>query len=195
MLKKLLLASVGLCWASSSYSDSISQYYGYTGNAAQGGLNWSMGQVLPTPPGLSINGVLYSYTIRKQLEDSVSVNVQNENATGTGYVFREQDDWLPGSQDGTEIRKLIGVGSIHRSQWGDGSITVDGNGSVEDPNVVYTYTVDPCYDPQFSPQCPGYEVVVPDIETFDYEIYDASVHTQNKPYNPDDELYEDEEPE
>lgn len=194
MLNRLLWVLVGFCWASSSYSEeSISPYYGQTRNAAQGGLNWSMDSVFPAPPGLSVNGVLYSYTIRKQLEDSVSVHVQNEDALGTGYVFRETDDWLPGSQDGTQIRKLIGVGSIHRDRWGDGSIQVEGNGSVEDPNVLYTYTVDPCYDPQFSPQCPGYKVIIPDIETVDYDIYDATQDAYTEQYNPDDELYDDDE--
>ena len=152
-----------------------------------------MENILPTPPGLSINGVLYSYTIRKQLDDSVTVHVQNENATGTGYVFRETDDWLPGSQDGTEIRKFTGVGSIHRDRWGDGSIEVEGNGSVEDPSVLYTYTVDPCYDPQFSPQCPGYQVIVPNIETVDYDIYDVTQDAYIEQYNPDDEVYDDDE--
>ena len=168
MLKRLLLALVALCWASYSYSESISPYYGYTGNAAVGGLGWSMDDILPTPPGLDIQAVIYSYTIRKQLEDSVSVNVQNENASGTGYIFRQTDDWLPGSKDGTEIRKVIGVGNIHRSLWGDGSIDVEGPGSVENASVVYTYKVDPCYDPQFDPNCPGYQTPQVDVPEIDY---------------------------
>ena len=151
-------------WAHSSYSESITPYGGQTGNAAAGGLTWSMGSVLPEPPGLSINGVIYNYTIRKNVDDSVTVNVQNENALGPGYIFRETDEWLPGSLDGTEINKVVPVNpDIHRSHWGDGSIAVDGNGSVDNPTVLYTYTVDPCYDPQFDPNCPGYEVQVPDI--------------------------------
>jgi hypothetical protein len=127
-----------------------------------------MDDILPTPPGLDIQAVIYSYTIRKQLEDSVSVNVQNENAAGTGYIFRQTDDWLPGSQDGTEIRKVIGVGNIHRSLWGDGSIDVEGPGSVENASVVYTYKVDPCYDPQFDPNCPGYQTPQVDVPEIDY---------------------------
>ena len=195
MLKKLLFSVALVCWGSYSYSDGITPYYGQTNNAAQNGLTWDMGTVLPTPPGLSINSVLYSYTIRKALEDAVTVDVQNQNATGTGYIFRETDQWNPGSQDGTDIRKIIGVGSIHRDYWGTGSIDVTGNGSVEDARVLYTYTVDPCYDPQFSPQCPGYKVVVPNIEQFNYELYDATADAQMTQYNPDDELYENEEAE
>jgi hypothetical protein len=177
-----------------SYSDSIAPYYGQTGNAAGNGLNWTMGDVLPTPPGLDINAVIYNYTIRKQTEDSVTVHVQNENANGTGYIFRETDEWKPGSLDGTQINKVVGVGTVHRDLWGDGSIVTEGNGSVEDPTVVYTYRVDPCYDPQFDPNCPGYKVPVPNVPEVDYEIYDATAGDADQAqYNPDDELYEDEE--
>jgi hypothetical protein len=164
VLKKLSLLVALVFWAHSSYSESITPYGGQTGNAAAGGNTWSMGSVLPEPPGLSINGVIYNYTIRKNVDDSVTVNVQNENALGPGYIFRETDRWLPGSLDGTEINKVVPVNpGIHRSHWGDGSIEVDGNGSVDNPTVLYTYTVDPCYDPQFDPNCPGYQVQVPDI--------------------------------
>lgn len=153
-----------------------------------------MGEVLPTPPGLDINTVIYNYTIRKETEDQVDVYVGNENANGTGYIFREHDEWRSGSLDGTEINKVIGVGSVHRDLWGDGSIEVQGNGSVEDPNVIYTYRVEPCYDPQFNPGCPGYKPPVPDITTVEYDIYDATAEDANQTqYNPDDELYEDEE--
>jgi len=177
-----------------SYSDSITPYYGYTGNAAANGLNWSMGEVLPTPPGLDINAVIYNYTIQKQTEDSVTVHVQNENAAGTGYIFRETDEWRPGSLGGTQINKVVGVGSVHRDAWGDGSIQVEGNGSVTDPNVVYTYKVNPCYDPQFDPNCPGYQTPVPDVPEVSYEIYDATAgDAEQVQYNPDEELYDEEE--
>ena len=195
MLKKLLLWAVLVCSASYSYSDSITPYYGTTGNAVTDqSLRWSMGNVLPTPPGLDINAVIYRYTIRKETGEEVIVNVQNENANGTGYIFRETDEWKPGSLDGTQINKVVGVGSIHRDLWGDGSIEVQGNGSVEDANVIYSYKVTPCYDPQFDPNCPGYQVQVPDIAQVDYDIYDATAGDADQAqYNPDDELYEDEE--
>ena len=174
MLKKLLLLAWVVLLPSYSYSESIAPYFGNTPNAAANGHTWDMGVVLPAPPGLSINGVLYNYTIQKNTEDSVTVNVQNENATGTGYIFRETDEWKPGSLGGTEINKVIGVGSVHRSLWGDGSIDVQGNGSVTDANVIYTYTVDPCYDPQFDPNCPGYKVPVPVMPEPDYAEVDVS---------------------
>src|SRR5210317_1228616 len=175
MLKKLLLMGVLVFWPSYCYSESIQPYFGTTPNAAAGGNSWIMNNVLPTPPGLDINGVIYNYTIQKNVDDSVNVHVQNENANGTGYIFRETDEWKPGSLGGTEIRKVVPVvPNLSRELWGNGSIQVEGPGSVEDPNVIYMYTVDPCYNPQFDPNCPGYEIPVPVIATPEIEIYDAT---------------------
>jgi hypothetical protein len=164
-------------YSSYSYSEDITPYFGTTGNAAAGGHSWSMGTVLPTPPGLDINTVIYDYTIQKDVDDSVNVHVQNENANGTGYIFRETDEWKPGSLGGTEIRKVVPViPNIPRSAWGDGSIEVEGNGTVEDARVVYSYKIDPCYDPQFDPNCPGYITPTPpEIEVFDVStLYDVT---------------------
>lgn len=133
-----------------------------------------MENVLPDPTGLSIDNVIYSYRIEKETGDYVTVFVYNENADGSGYVFREQDDWKPGSLSGTQINKVVPLGRLHRDLFGDGGIEVQGDGSVYDANVIYTYRVDPCYDPQFDPNCPGYELQIPDIyDGSDIEIYDA----------------------
>ena len=193
MSKKLLLLAVLVYWVQSSYSESIAPYYGYTGNAASGGNTWSMDTYLPSDiPGLDINGVIYNYTIQKQLQDSVTVNVQNENANGTGYIFRETDEWRPGSLGGTQINKVVPVVPSNRSLWGDGSIEVEGNGSVTDPTVVYTYRVDPCYNPQFDPNCPGYEVPMPSPPA-EIDVYDP-LNDPNVTFNREneDEVYEDE---
>ena len=178
-----------------SYCNSVVPYYGSTGNAAANGLQWSMSDVFPAPPGLSVQNVIYSYTVRKAENDALDVYVQNKNALGEGYIFREKDSWLPGSQDGTQINKAVPVLNIPKEAWGDGSIELDGKGSVEDPNVVYTYQVDPCYDPQYSPNCPGYQTPIPDIEEVSYDVYDASEDVNNVQYNPDDRIYEEEEKE
>jgi|TARA_A200000159_G_scaffold3696_1_gene3730 hypothetical protein len=125
-----------------------------------------MGNVLPEGvPGLDIQNVIYSYRIQKETGEWVTVFVQNEFAEGAGegYIFRERDDWLPGSLSGTRIQKAVPVGNLPRALWGDGSIEVEGNGSVDDASVVYTYKVTPCFDPQFDPNCPGYKLPVPDI--------------------------------
>ena len=44
--------------------------------------------------------------------------------------------------------------------WGPGSIEVDGEGTVEDASVVYSYRYDTCFDPQSDPSCLGYEETV-----------------------------------
>ena len=75
---------------SSSYCYSEDTVYGQ-GNAF--GLNWVMTQVLPQQAGLTVNGVIYSYETVKETEDAMLVHVQNENALGEGYIFRETDDW------------------------------------------------------------------------------------------------------
>lgn len=163
-------------WPYYSYSDSIQPYYGTTPNAAATGNTWDMSTILPTPPGLDINGVIYNYIINKDVNDHVDVYVGNENANGTGYIFREHDEWKAGSLGGTEIRKVVPViPNIPRASWGDGSIEVEGNGSVENPNVVYMYKVDPCFNPQYDPNCPGYETPTVDIPEVDLStIYNAT---------------------
>ena len=179
MLKKLLLMGVLVFWPSYCYSESIQPYFGTTPNAAAGGNTWIMNNVLPTPPGLDINGVIYNYTIEKDVNDSAKVHVQNENVNGTGYIFRETDEWQAGSLGGTEIRKVVPViPNLARELWGNGSIEIEGNATVEDPNVVYMYKVDPCYDPQFDPNCPGYKVQIPEIEIVDIDsIYSSNSET------------------
>lgn len=177
MLKRKLFLVLAVLLPSYSYSDSITPYSGQTGNAAALGHVWGMDNVLPSGvPGLDINAVIYNYTIRKNTDDHVDVHVQNENALGSGYIFRETDQWMPGSLDGTQINKVVPViPGIPRQAWGDGSIAVDGPGSVEDANVIYNYKVDPCYDPQFDPNCPGYQIVIPDIPEIDLaSLYDAT---------------------
>ena len=138
----------------SSYSYSEEAIYGSTANAAQDTLNWVMRNVLPQQAGLSVNGVVYRYTTVKEVEDAMVVSVQNENARGPGYIFREIDDWtgLPSNT----ISKAVPINNIDISYWGDGSIDWTGNGQVIDQSVIYTYYYEPCSDPQSNPSCDGY---------------------------------------
>ena len=194
MLRNLLLTVVLVCLPSYSYSESITPYFGTTGNAASVGNTWSMDNVLPTPPGLDINGVFYKYTPQKETEADMKVHIGNENANGVGYLWRETDDWS-GAQGGIEIRKVIGIANVPRELWGDGSIEVEGEGTVEDATVIYSYKVDPCYDPQFSPSCPGYQLQLPDTETVDIDLYDATADDAViiATAETDSDIYEDEE--
>ena len=197
MSKKLLLWAGLVLLPGYSFSNDIDPYYGQTVNAATG-QTWSMDTVLPEPPGLDIQSIIYNYTIHKNTNDQVDVHVQNENALGTGYIFRETDTWLPGSLDGTQINKTVPViPNIPKQAWGDGSIEVEGPGSISDPRVVYTYRVDPCYDPQYNPSCPGF--VPPDMPEVDVDaLYDATADSEistfedTANYSDDEELTDDE---
>lgn len=140
--------------AYSSYSLSEEAIYGSSANAAQDTLNWVMRNVLPQQAGLAVNGVVYRYTTIKETEDAMVVSVQNENALGTGYIFREVDDWT--GLEGNTISKAVPVSNIDISYWGDGSIDWTGNGQVVDQSVIYTYFYEPCFDPQSNPTCEGY---------------------------------------
>ena len=197
MLKKLSLWAVLVCWGGYSYSDSIAPYYGVTPNAASQGNTWSMDSVLPSGVlGLDIDLVIYNYTPIKETQDDMKVHIQNENANGTGYIFRETDDWS-GIAGGVEIRKVVPVTPVNRSNWGDGSIEVEGTGTVDNASVIYNYRVDPCYDPQFDPNCPGYQQPQPpEIETVDVDsLYDPLTDetVNNSTASTDTELYDENE--
>jgi len=139
--------------ASCSYSNWT---YGTTGNAAANGSSWGMPDLFPEANNLSVNGVYYQYTPIKNTEDDMKVHVQNEDAVNGGYIFRETDDWS-GRPGGTPINKVIGVPNVPQEYWGDGSIEVEGTGSVVDASVVYSYKFDDsCITALSDPSCPGY---------------------------------------
>ena len=154
-----------LC-SSYSYSNTV---YGVTQNAASAGYNWVMTQVLPQQAGLQVSNVLYQYSVQKEQEDDMLVHVQNENAQGAGYIFRETDNWsgLPSNT----IRKNVSVPDIDIGYWGMGSIEVEGTGEVVDAEVFYAYKFDPCFDPQSSPACPGYDDPFK-LEQMEVQVYD-----------------------
>ena len=152
-----------------SYSSCDPYSYGTTGNAASTALSWGMSSVLPDIPGLDVNGLLYKYTTIKNPEDGMKVHVSNLNETGDGYTFRETDDWS--GVPGNTIVKSFPLDNIPTAQWGDGSITVEGQGSVTDPVVIYSFRIDECYDEQSNPACPGYVKPIPVIPIV--ELYDV----------------------
>lgn len=122
-------------------------------------------------PGMDITGVIYRYTAVKDPADPFTVSVQNERADGNGFVFRETDDWS--GRPGATINKLVPVGYSPISDWGAGSVATSGVGSVEDPDVVYTYRIDQCYDPQSDPSCPGYIAPEPPpLPEFSFDVAD-----------------------
>ncbi|MDC1228829.1 hypothetical protein N8Z63_03850 [Octadecabacter sp.] len=152
-----------------SYSSCDPYSYGATGNAASTALSWGMVSVLPNVPGLDINGLLYRYTTVKNPEDDMKVHVSNKKADASGYIFRETDDWS--GVPGNTIVKSFPLANIPATQWGAGSIDIEGKGSVKNAVVIYNYRLDECFDPQSNPNCPGYVKPMPKIP--EVEVYVA----------------------
>jgi len=152
-MKKLIISCMFLALPFNAHSEYL---YGITGNMAGAGHTWGMSNIGPSNNrGLRINGVYYQYTPVKNTEDDMLVHVRNKRIGG-GYIFSETDDWsgLPG---GIPITKGFTVDNLPIELWGDGSISVEGTGSVTDANVVYSYKYNnDCLSPLSDPSCPGY---------------------------------------
>lgn len=93
-----------------------------------------------TYPVVDINAIIYQYTTVKKTEDDMVVHVQNKDTAGSGYIFRETDDWS-GLPSGT-INKYVPVPNIDSKRFGEGSIEVEGSGQVTGHSVKYNYRID-----------------------------------------------------
>lgn len=105
---------------------------------------------------LTINGVIYRYTVDKETGDDLLVHVRNKHATEEGYIFEETDDWS--GKPGNSINKFVPLGGIAADQFGDGEISKEGQGEISDPTVLYNYRYDYniCWNPLNDPTCPGF---------------------------------------
>lgn len=180
-----MAAALLLCY-SYSYSELVQ---GTTENAIVGdGLTWQPLNVLPAETGLVVNGVVYRYTAVKDPADQFSVTVQNQNALTGGYIFSETDDWS--SLPGNTIRKAIPLDNISYELWGTGEIKLNGNGSIENPSIIYSYMYDDrcVVKPVTDPTCPGY--VAPDyslnIPSLSIENYDDYLYHDKSAFEYDD---------
>ena len=166
MNRRLKTSAIKLLVLSAAFSAqpcSSDYVFGYSNNAASGGRTWGMYDPLfplGSLEGVDINGVFYRYTAVKQQGDPFVVNVENRAASGSGYIFRETDDWSRGS--GGTITKFVPLPYSPVGDWGDGSIREVGLGRVEDATVLYSYRFDP---DRVQPQI--------DIELPELPIYDA----------------------
>ena len=163
-----LVSLLALCLCC-SYSSADPFKYGASANAARNGLSWGMSSVFPPIGGIDINGLIYRYRTVKETDADMKVTVGNLNFAGDDYVFSETDDWS-GVPSNT-ITKSFPLANIPLESWGNGSITVEGEGTVEDATVIYTFRVDECYDPQLNPSCAGYVKPKPKLPVI--EVYDA----------------------
>jgi len=149
---KRLVAALLAIYATSAHSEYL---YGITGNMAGTGHTWGMNIGPSGSQSLKINGVFYQYTPTKNTEDDMLVHVRNKRVGG-GYIFSSTDDWS-GLQGGIPITKGFVIDNLPIELWGDGSIDVEGTGSVVDANVVYSYKYNnDCITPMSDPSCSGY---------------------------------------
>ena len=152
-MKKLAVVALLALIATNAHGEYL---YGISGNMAATGHTWGMNNIGPSNQrGMRINGVYYQYTPVKNTEDDMVVHVRNKRVGG-GYIFSSTDDWsgLPG---GIPITKGFIIDNLPIELWGDGSIDVEGKGSVTNANVVYSYKYNEgCLTPLSDPSCPGY---------------------------------------
>lgn len=133
--------------------------------------------------GVSISNVFYRYRLEKELEADARVTVRNNSNLG-GYVFSETDVW-DGLQ-GNTINKIIPLPDIQLGRFGTGEIVVEGEAVVEDASVIYSYKEDLCFNPLYSPACPGYReallALVPSEGDYDLSnpILDKEIESMKK---------------
>lgn len=174
-------------------SYSFDYIYGSTPNAALFGNTWQMNtQVLGVngKDGMDISQVIYQYEVEKATSADLTVTVGNKKAESDDYLWSDTEDW---SQiNSGKIRKIVNIGYNPIAAFGEGSITTTGEGSVQDPQVVYLYRFDPCYDPQVSETCAGYKVPIPEVpEVILYDpLDDESIKVATK--ETDSDLYDEE---
>ena len=167
-MKRLVVALLAI-YATSAHSEYL---YGITGNMAGTGHTWGMNIGPSGSQSLKINGVFYQYTPVKNTEDDMLVHVRNKKVGG-GYIFSITDDWskLPG---GIPITKGFVIDNLPIELWGDGSIDIEGTGSVIDANVIYSYKYNnDCLTPMSDPSCSGYiDAVLSMMGESKVEVYD-----------------------
>ena len=172
MTNKSRLSWAAVLWVASysyCYSDTT---YATTNNAAQNGLRWALTNILPdfSQPYLTveINGINYQYTMVKEKDADATVTLSHDDLANPGEkIFEHTDDWS--DQYGGTIRKFFRFGYTNANRWGEGSLDIEGEGSIEDPYVIYNYkmvideTMQKCFlTPLADPMCPGYDDALTD---------------------------------
>ena len=172
MTNKSRLSWAAVLWVASysyCYSDTT---YATTNNAAQNGLRWALTNILPdfSQPFMTveINGINYEYTMVKEKDADATVTLSHDDLANPGEkIFEHTDDWS--DQYGGTIRKFFRFGYTNANRWGEGKLDIEGEGSIEDPYVIYNYkmvideTMQKCFlTPLADPMCPGYDDALSD---------------------------------
>jgi len=179
----LWVASYSYCYSDTTYAT--------TNNAAQNGLRWALTNILPdfSQPFMTveINGLNYQYTMVKEKDADATVTLSHDDLANPGdKIFENTDDWS--QLHGGTIRKFFRFGYTNANRWGEGSLEIEGEGSIEDPYVIYNYkmvideTMQKCFlTPLADPMCPGYDDALSDYianleaPTVDDPFYDEWV--------------------
>ena len=177
------VASYSYCYSDTTYAT--------TNNAAQNGLRWALTNILPdfSQPFMTveINGLNYQYTMVKEKDADATVTLSHDDLANPGdKIFENTDDWS--QLHGGTIRKFFRFGYTNANRWGEGSLEIEGEGSIEDPYVIYNYkmvideTMQKCFlTPLADPMCPGYDDALSDYianleaPTVDDPFYDEWV--------------------
>jgi len=172
-------------------SYSFDYTYGHTPNAALFGNTWQMNTKSLGAhgiDGMDISAVIYQYETVKNLEDDLVVVVGNKKSDSADYLWSDTEDWS--QKHGMKIRKVVPIGYTPLAAFGEGSIATTGDGEVKNPIVQYLYRFDPCYDPQVSSTCSGYQIPVPEIPKVvlydpltDNNVKDATKETDSDLYD------------
>ena len=147
--------------------------------------------------GLDISGVLYNYTVVKNVDDNFRVIIENNKVDG-GYVYRQEHNW--DGKHGMKVQNVIPLPYTPIEQFGDGRIRSTGTGSIEDVTILYMFRWDLCRNPQNDISCPDYVPplpVIPKIEIYnaleDEYVQDATEKSDDKLTDKDEEVRETEE--
>lgn len=136
---------------------------------------------------VEINGLNYQYTMVKEKDADATVTLSHDDLANPGdKIFENTDDWS--QLHGGTIRKFFRFGYTNANRWGEGSLEIEGEGSIEDPYVIYNYkmvideTMQKCFlTPLADPMCPGYDDALSDYianleaPTVDDPFYDEWV--------------------
>jgi len=139
-----------------------------------------MSNVLPPQAGLTVGDLIYRYRVEKQMEDDFKVTIGNKDKINGGDLFSYTDDWS--GKNGNTILKRYPLDNIIIDRFGDGYIETEGDGSVHDPDVRYTFTYDECFVVLSNPECPGWA-----LEYLKY-LLDEGLIELNPEYDPDEVL-------
>ena len=167
-----------MLWAGYSYSNPV-YTYGYTPRIYNVH-TWKVQDYLESPSYTDINAVVYRYSVQKDVQSDLSVTVSNDDVVNGGYIFRETDDWSGVS--GSTINKMIVLPNVPAVNFGEGRIDVVGEGTVLDPEFIYSYRLDTSGIVPVIVDVPE-TVDAPDIPEVDiYNVLEDSAITSNEAY-------------